>query len=229
MIFRKFLLFSLLLFCTANASEKTQTVAGFSVVIKSDVKNKNLEKAIIRLRRLLLHVQKVAPKLYLATKDKVKIWITDAKWQDTAAAYNPSTIWLIKHGHDPRLAAGIEIINLNSFLDWSVGNDQPMMILHELTHAYHDQVIGYDNKEILSAFKKAIADGKYLKVRYQTMTGPIYSAYARTDHKEYFAEISEAYFGKNDYYPFNRAQLKTYDPAGYKLVERFLDEKTLAN
>jgi len=204
------------------SAERTDSAAGFTVIIKSDVKNKNLDKSIIRLRRLLAHVKEIAPKLYNFGKDKVKIWITDTKWQDTAAAYHPSTMWLLQRGRDPRLANGIEIINLNDFLQWSVVTDQPMMILHELVHAYQDQVIGNDNSEILAAFRNAIAKGKYLKVHYHTMNSILYTAYARTNHKEYFAEIAEAYFGKNDYYPFNRKQLKEYDLEGYNLVEKYL-------
>jgi hypothetical protein len=40
-----------------------------------------------------------------------------------------------------------------------------------------------------------------------------------TNPKEYFAELSEAYFGKNDFYPFVRGELKVHDPVGYRLME----------
>ena len=36
--------------------------------------------------------------------------------------------------------------------------------------------------------------------------------YALTDHKEFFAEMSESYFGSNDFFPFNRAELMTAEP-----------------
>ena len=35
---------------------------------------------------------------------------------------------------------------------------------------------------------------------------------------EYLAEISEAFFGENDYYPFNRSDLESHDPQGYALL-----------
>ena len=44
-------------------------------------------------------------------------------------------------------------------------------------------------------------------------------AYAATNYKEYFAELTEAYFGKNDFFPFNRVDLKKYDPTGYQLMQ----------
>ncbi|MEE3219803.1 MAG: zinc-dependent peptidase, partial [Planctomycetota bacterium] len=43
--------------------------------------------------------------------------------------------------------------------------------------------------------------------------------YALTNHKEYFAECSEAYFGTNDFYPFVRAELKEHDPHVYALLD----------
>jgi hypothetical protein len=43
-------------------------------------------------------------------------------------------------------------------------------------------------------------------------------AYAITNVKEYFAECAEAYFGVNDFYPFNKAELKEHDPDMYDLL-----------
>jgi hypothetical protein len=40
-----------------------------------------------------------------------------------------------------------------------------------------------------------------------------------TNHKEYFSETTEAYFGTNDIFPFVRAELKKHDPAMYALLE----------
>ena len=43
-------------------------------------------------------------------------------------------------------------------------------------------------------------------------------AYAAQDHKEYFAEGTEAYFYHNDFYPFARAELKLHDPVLHDLL-----------
>jgi hypothetical protein len=42
--------------------------------------------------------------------------------------------------------------------------------------------------------------------------------YALTDQKEFFAEMTESYFGVNDFFPFNRAELKEAEPAIYALL-----------
>jgi hypothetical protein len=47
-------------------------------------------------------------------------------------------------------------------------------------------------------------------------------AYARTDHMEYFAELSVAYLNLRDLsYPFTRDDLWDHDPAGYVLMDSF--------
>ena len=44
-------------------------------------------------------------------------------------------------------------------------------------------------------------------------------AYAHTNEREYFAELTEAYFGWNSYFPFTKEELESYDPEGYNLIE----------
>jgi len=48
--------------------------------------------------------------------------------------------------------------------------------------------------------------------------------YALTDQKEFFAEMTEAFFGSNDFYPFNRAELKQLDPSFNRLLEEIWNE-----
>jgi tRNA U38,U39,U40 pseudouridine synthase TruA len=96
--------------------------------------------------------------------------------------------------------------------------DQPMMVLHELAHAYHHQVLTRGNSDVLKAFENAVKSKKYEMVPY--VRGQKLRAYALTNDTEYFAELTEAYFGRNDFYPFTREELKTFDPEGYALMER---------
>jgi len=50
-------------------------------------------------------------------------------------------------------------------------------------------------------------------------TGRKVRAYAANNDKEYFAEGTEAYFYRNDFYPFVRAELKEHDPVLHDLLE----------
>ena len=61
-------------------------------------------------------------------------------------------------------------------------------------------------------------EGKYEKTK--LWDGRTVSHYARTNHMEYWAESSEAYFAVNDFYPFVRAELREHDPQMTKLLER---------
>src|SRR5512132_1794323 len=92
------------------------------------------------------------------------------------------------------------------------------MVLHELSHAYMNLVLGDDDRDVQAAYDAAVASKKYDSVQYYNGTSK--KAYALNNDKEYFAELSEAYFGKNDFQPFNRSELKAFDPTGYAMIDR---------
>ncbi len=89
--------------------------------------------------------------------------------------------------------------------------------MHEMAHAYQFNVLGEDHPAAQKAYQKAMDRGLYQSVAH--VHGGKRKAYAATNYKEYFAELTEAYFGKNDFFPFNRADLKKYDPTGYQLMQ----------
>ncbi len=89
--------------------------------------------------------------------------------------------------------------------------------MHEMAHAYQFGVLGEDHPAAQKAYRKAMDKKLYQSVAH--VHGGTRKAYAATNDKEYFAELTEAYFGKNDFFPFTREDLKKYDPAGYKLMQ----------
>jgi hypothetical protein len=116
------------------------------------------------------------------------------------------------------MAKSIEITNVDRFK--FENTRMPYMMLHELAHAYHDQVLDFRNPEIRSAFENARDSGNYKKVKRFTGRKIIEDkAYAMSNAKEYFAESTEAYFGKNDFFPFDRDELKSHDPKMLELLE----------
>ena len=126
-------------------------------------------------------------------------------------------------GREIALAKAIEFTNIARFEPEI--RRMPVLVLHELAHAYHDQVIpgGYQNKDILGAFQQAKAAGTYDAVK--RWTGEKYAdkpskAYAMNNQMEYFAESTESYFDRNDFEPFNRAELLAKDPDMFKVVEK---------
>ena len=51
------------------------------------------------------------------------------------------------------------------------------------------------------------------------ITGERVRHYGLTNQMEFLAEMSEAYFGTNDFYPFNRAELITTEPELFELLK----------
>jgi len=207
---------------TSSASDGHEILVGYRVRIHSRVSNEDAKRAKKHLEERLKITQKAAPKIFSALREKVTFWITDSKSQTAAATYHPSAKWLTDNKMDPAMAKGIEIVSISSFVEWAKDGDQPMMVLHELTHAYHDQVLGENNKTLSNAYRKAVESGKYEKVDYRAKNGEKLRAYALTDEREYFAELAEAYFGRNDYFPFDRNDLSGFDSMGFQAVKSLL-------
>ena len=133
-------------------------------------------------------------------------------------AYHPNPRWLAENNMNPEKARCVELSNARNFLKWS--EEQPWMVLHELAHGYHHQYVkgGFNNPEVKKAYKNAMKAKRYESVL--RANGRKEKAYAATNPMEYFAEASEAYFGKNDFYPFDRAELEQHDPETFALVDR---------
>lgn len=86
-----------------------------------------------------------------------------------------------------------------------------------MAHAYYDMILGFNFRPIIDAYENAMNSGKYQNVKCTKF--PDGKAYAATNHKEYCAKLNEAYFKRNDHYPFNMADQKFYDPIDYNLLE----------
>lgn len=143
-------------------------------------------------------------------------------WQRTTAGglYHISRQWLINNGWKVEKHKAVNFTNINNFIDWTNAN-QPNAVLHELTHAYHDQVLGNNNAEVLQVYNNAMSSNKYDSVAYfNGTTTERKKAYAANDQKEFLAELTEAYYGTNDYYPFNREDVGIHDPEAYTLLRK---------
>ena len=199
------------------ADYQSTKIQGWTVwVEKSLDTHPRKEQALKLISTKLAIVKKVVPATALPALKKVPIWLS----RNTApgAAYHPSADWLAANGRVVEMERSIELANIDDFIDWSVG--QPMMLLHELSHAWHHQVVslGYDNPRTKRTYDAAVASGIYESVDYYN--GQKLRAYALNNAMEYFAECSEAYFGKNDFEPFNRAELRNFDPEGWRMVRK---------
>jgi dipeptidyl-peptidase-4 len=173
------------------------------------------------LKMLANHLQRIAillPEKRLAEMRKLEIWIEhDHPFLNVEPGpYHPGAGWLTERGHDARLAKKVHITRAASLLERHHMVKHPFVVFHELVHSYHDQVLGFDEPRIKAAYERAMKEGLYDKVL--LYTGRRVRAYAATNPMEYFAEGSEAYFYRNDFYPFVRAELKEHDPRLHELL-----------
>ena len=204
-----------------TSTYKRESINGFSILINPEVfKHKEEAKELLKeVDSQLKAIVRVVPAKPLSALKKVPIWLEYKMNVNGAngATYHPSAQWLKENGYNPDKARSVEVTNAPNFVKWSQ-TGQPWMLLHELAHGYHDIVFGFNNKAIEVAYKQAVKRKLYDSVEY--INGGKKKAYAMTNPREYFAELSEAYFGKNDFFPFTRAELKTHDPVGYQLMQK---------
>lgn len=89
--------------------------------------------------------------------------------------------------------------------------------VHELSHAYYHYHRRMFARKTKAAYQNALRAGLYRNIK--TTTGyPIAKAYALTNEREYFAELSKTYLYKSSTFPFTRQDLEQYDPLGYQLM-----------
>lgn len=158
------------------------------------------------------------PEKQLAELRKLEIFIEHSHPELGNMQYHPDLDWLTEHGYDPKLRKKVHIPNAAELLSRQQMLKHPAVILHELAHAYHDQVLSFDEPRIIKVYDDAMKKGIYEKSL--LFNGETVKHYATTNHKEYFAEATEAYLYHNDFYPFVRAELRQHDPAAYAEMER---------
>lgn len=198
-------------------------LSGFDVLVEDSAFLKNFiltNTAIDLLKAKLLEISQF--NIDQDKMDALKAVPIFMDWNTTTggAQYHPSEQWLIANGYIPEKAMCIEISNITNFINWTNEN-QPYMVMHELAHAYHHRELDYNSSTITNAFNNANSNNLYTNVSYHA-GGENYinrpTAYALNDEQEYFAEITEAYFGLNDYFPFDRNDLGNYDDLGFSAV-----------
>lgn len=179
------------------------------------------ERARELLKGQLQGIIRVVPAAAVAELRKIPLYFSPVYPDGSAGAeYHPGAEWLKEHGRDPVMAKGVEFSNIPMFEKEC--RRMPNLVLHELAHGYHDRVIGFDNPQVISCYEKARTSGGYDHVQRQDSEGNLSfdKAYAMSNHKEYFAETTEAWFGRNDFYPFDRAELQKHDPEMAKLLDQ---------
>ncbi len=216
------LLWSIVSDAAEFAVRETRDVAGWTVHISQELLFREAAAtatALEIMRAQLEEIVRVVPAPAVKALKQVPLWISpEYPGTGPKAEYHPAAAWLRAHGRDPAMAQAVEFTNVRIFE--AEVRRMPVFVLHELAHAYHHRVIGYDHAGIKAAFAKAKAGGTYDRVERQDAEGRKHwdRAYALTNAQEYFAESTEAFFGRNDFFPYTREQLRAHDPEMYAVL-----------
>ncbi len=206
-------------FADYDAAYVSAELRGWTVIVNRGLLGAQPEltrRALGLLDARLAEIERTVYRLPLRRLQKVPIWIEGGVPGLRGVMYHWSADWLRERGYNPEKARSVEIVDLRDFIAWS--QTQPWLVMHELAHAYHDRALGEHNEAILAAYENAKRSGLYTQVKY--IDGSTRPAYALTNRMEYFAELTEAYLGVNDFFPFRRDELARHDPQGFALMEQ---------
>jgi len=203
------------------ASRTARTIEGWTVLVDDRLLASPNEELGTRSLKFLEHklsdIKAVMAAEPLAKLQAVKIVLDLSHGKLHPMQYHPDAGWLKENGYDTNL---VKCVHIPVAADVATPRnivEQPWVILHELAHAYHDQVLGFEDPRILKAYeeykKSGHGDAALL------FDGSRVRHYGLTDQKEFFSEMTESYFGMDDFFPFNRAELLTSEPAIHELIQ----------
>ncbi len=205
------------------AGYRTIKLQGFTLLVSNKVYSidtaKYKTKPLDVLDGELKRITEVMNARSVALLRKLVIWV---EWDDreavgngrkgtAVAIYNggrPAS--LVAEGEHPLRAKTITVLSLRSL----TGEHQPdrdlgrCVLLHEFSHAVHDQLLGFDNPRIKAAYQQAMERKLYDKAHYVS-----------TNPEEFFAELTCSYLDKLHYFPNTRDDLKKHDPVSFKVIE----------
>lgn len=202
------------------ASRTTRDVEGWKIRIDDRLLAKphaaTGTRALKFLEAKLVEIKAVVPAARVKELQTIAI-VLDLNCGDLRTMqYHPDAGWLTSHGYSADLEKCVHLPDAADLPTARNINEQPWVILHELAHGYHDQVLGFDEPRVVAAFEAFKKSGRGDMAL--LFDGSRVKHYALTDHKEFFAEMTESYFGVNDFFPFNRAELKGSEPELFALL-----------
>jgi hypothetical protein len=180
-------------------------------------------RALKYLEAKLVEIKAVVPAERVKDLQAVTIVLDLSCGKLNSMQYHPSAGWLTNNGYPAELAKCVHLPQAADVCTRRNINEQPWAILHELAHAYHDQRLGFDEPRIQAAYEQFKKSGHGDKTL--LFNGKRVKHYALTDQKEFFAEMTEAYFGANDFFPFVRAELQEAEPELFILLTQIWNPK----
>ena len=174
------------------------------------------QRALKALEAKLTDINAVVPPDKLEKLHAVTIVLDLSHGKLNSMQYHPDADWLRENGYDPR-AGPLRPYSGGAATTRTAADQRAAMVRPpRVGPCLSRPGVGIrrsPDSRRLPAYKKSGHGDAALLV-----TGQRVRHYGLTDHKEFFAEMTEAYFGTNDFFPFNRGELMTAEPEIYKLL-----------
>lgn len=205
-----------------------KSIEGFTVVVSDETMRQSEQGSFKRkpldvLAEELKQIDAMMPEKIVRLLRTVPIW---AEWDERRSMSNgrpgeATAIYLGGHqssllarGEHPLKAKSVVILRTEQVTRLGQDGRSGMLLLHELAHAVHFELLGgRSNPHITAAYRQAL-DRELLDK----------SVYASTNEAEFFAEMTVAYFDGLDYHPRTREQLAKHDPITFKLMKSIWGE-----
>ena len=204
--------------CVPTPDYTKRSIEGWTVYVSPDLQEKvaHADEACKLLGHKLHLVRRYVPDKGLSSLQKMPIWLEENDPTVPYIVYHDDKRTLRENGLNPDKHGAIEVGNTDNFQQWQ--NLQPSAVLHHLACAYFDRMDKADRTAVAEMFGKAAKSGKYDRVL--RFDGKRVRHPALLNPREYFAELSESYYGFNDHYPFLQFELSRHDPDACVLLAR---------
>lgn len=177
----------------ATSQYQQLNINGWKVLVSSHfAKNPRERKAILeKLERQTAFLSRNLSAKHLKVLRKAEIWIEHGAHYRVLARHHASKSYTYQENLNTDKYRDVEIFGRFASVR------QPTLFLHELAHVYHDRKLGWNDRKIKRLHAAVEARMPSAKDRCGRPT----KAYTPTNHNEFFATFTEAYFGKTCSYP----------------------------
>jgi len=201
---------------------KVQEIEGWQVFVDTELTDgAGVQVGTIALPLLgakLAEIKLRLPASRIEKLQQVAIYL-DHMHELTSMQYHPGAGWLADHGYDEAMVKCVHIPRAQRFINHVKHHQQPWALMHELAHAYHDQVLSWEHAGIKNTFDKFVREHGQEYETVLHINGHETKHYALTNEKEFFAEMTESLVGTNDFYPFVRGELRVALPEVHALMK----------
>jgi len=197
------------------------SIHGFAVAIDDRLPADS--RALSLLKAELQYITEKLPPSCVAKLQSIPIFVDQTHGALRNETYHPDLPWLIEHGYSRALWKAVQITRASDFCDPARRRIEPLPVLHQLIHGFQDRAFGFEGPAIVAGWKRFKAGRANCRVKLPSGEMGPHPALIRP--REYFLEMSLAYFNIGRVPPKTAEELKKKDPKTFQLIEECWKKK----